>query len=178
LALGFASDWAQRCQVAGPSVLAIPSSSPAPHREGGAAVWASAAETTVLAVASAKSSREIDILRLPDFSSQAEALLEFTYQRQSSVQRCRLQGRPCIGVRLSDGPAACDSALVGEGWGGGRRGAQSYSTPRPLPTRGPQGAGEECAAPLRLNLTPMGATLVVARFAHRVCRQQGDHKGR
>ena len=62
---------------------------------------------------------------------------------------------------------------------GGRavgQGVPTGSTPTPDPS--PQGGGEEFAASLSLNLTPMGATLVVARFAHRVRRQQGDHKGR
>src|SRR5262249_61325212 len=46
LDFGFASDCAQRCQVAGPSVLAIPISSPAPHREGLVVFCAWAADTT------------------------------------------------------------------------------------------------------------------------------------
>src|SRR6202171_3858827 len=48
LALGLASDCAQRCQVAGPSVLAIPISSFAPHREGPVEYCACATETTAL----------------------------------------------------------------------------------------------------------------------------------
>src|SRR5215831_5643423 len=63
---GFAKDCAQRCQVAEPSVLAIPSSSPAPQREGAVVVCASAAEISALAAASAHTNRDVNIIRLPD----------------------------------------------------------------------------------------------------------------
>jgi hypothetical protein len=72
-------------------------------------------------------------------------------------------GATLIGVRLSTAePLATPSPLVGEGWGGGScRGAQQCKTGS---TPSPQGGGEEFAASLSLNLTPMGATLVVAPF--------------
>src|SRR5712671_6601402 len=86
-------DCAQRCQVAGPSVLAIPSSSPAPHREEGVAVWAPAAETTVLAVANAKSNRDIDIF----------VSLDFRRKPKQESSRVSLRARP--GISASKKPA-------------------------------------------------------------------------
>src|SRR5262249_5439095 len=68
---GFARDCAQRCQVAEPSVLAIPSSSPAPHRDGAVVVCASANETNAPAPASAYTNREVNIACLPQIAAEA-----------------------------------------------------------------------------------------------------------
>src|SRR4029078_448357 len=62
---GFARDCAQRCQVAEPSVLAIPISSPCPHRDGAVVFCASAPETSAPRAASAHIKREVNIIRLP-----------------------------------------------------------------------------------------------------------------
>src|SRR5690242_8207824 len=64
---GFVSDCAQRCHVAEPSVLAIPSSSPAPHRDGPVVFCASATDTNALAVTSPHRNR-VNIFRLPDIA--------------------------------------------------------------------------------------------------------------
>ena len=78
-----------------------------------------------------------------------------------------------IAVKLTNGSRA-DSLPPcggGTGWGVAPWGTvvSLGSTPtqegRPLPS--PQGGGEQSAATSNLNLAPMGATLVVARFAHR-----------
>jgi hypothetical protein len=65
LALGFARACAQRCHVAVPSVLAIPISSLAPHREGPVVVCAWAMETIAAAAVSAYRHCEINIFGLP-----------------------------------------------------------------------------------------------------------------
>src|SRR5262245_55121881 len=69
---GFARDCAQRCHVVEPSVLAIPISSPRPHRDGPVVFWASATETSVPTAASANIKREVNIIRLPRYSSRTE----------------------------------------------------------------------------------------------------------
>jgi hypothetical protein len=97
LALGFAKDCAQRCQVAEPSVLAIPSSSPAPHREGPVCAWA--AETSAPAAANAHTNREVNIFRLPIFvahgartSRTARAHTVIKCKRHDGARRRRRQG--------------------------------------------------------------------------------------
>jgi hypothetical protein len=76
-------------------------------------------------------------------------------------------------------PLGTPSPLVGEGRGGGvvRCGNAVPRLPTPTPNPSPQGGGEEFAALLTLNLTPMGAGLVPARTAGG-CGPQGGHKGR
>src|SRR3989442_10068836 len=67
----------------------------------------------------------------------------------------------------------------GGGVGGGAR-AEGHrcKLARPPPPTPPHKGEGRSLRHRRANLTPVGATLVVVRFAHRVCRQQGDHKGR
>jgi hypothetical protein len=64
------------------------------------AVWATAAETTVLAAANAKSNREIDMFRLLRFSSQAQARTEprrsVTYIIKFERNRGKTGGSSCL----------------------------------------------------------------------------------
>src|SRR6185295_13923784 len=97
LALGFARDCAQRCQVAEPSVLAIPSSSPAPHREGPVCAWAT--ETSAPAAANAHTNREVNIFRLPyicrtrcEIEPHGSAHIVIKLKRHDGASRRRRQG--------------------------------------------------------------------------------------
>ena len=69
---GFARDCAQRCQVAEPSVLAIPISSPCPHRDGAVVFCASAPKPVRQRLASVHIKREVNIVRLPRYLSRTE----------------------------------------------------------------------------------------------------------
>jgi hypothetical protein len=89
-------------------------------------------------------------------------------------------GATLIGVRLSGGRAPRDSLPPcggGMGWGVVPWGTAVPRGSTPTPDPSPQGGGEETVATSNLNLTLMGATLVVALLADPV-RKRGDHKGR
>jgi hypothetical protein len=69
LALGFARDCAQRCQVAETECIGHPEFVARPHREGPVCAWAT--ETSAPAAANAYTNREVNIFRLPAFVAHA-----------------------------------------------------------------------------------------------------------